>query len=89
MTFFPGQRVVHAQFGEGVIVALFPDGRAQVFFPSGECRVLVDSLRLAQSREEAIIGNVVGSPECLRDAWLHVEAHALPLLDNAAALSLA
>jgi hypothetical protein len=31
MTFFPGQRVNYAQFGEGVIVAVFRDGRAQVY----------------------------------------------------------
>jgi len=87
MTFSPGQRVTHADFGEGVVVGLFPDGRAQVFFPSGERRVFVDSLRPAQSREEAILGNVAGTLERLRDAWLHVEAHALPLMDNAAALT--
>ncbi len=85
--FNSGQRVIHAQFGEGVVVAVFPDDRAQVFFPSGERRVFLDSLRPAQSREEAIIGNVSGSQERLRDAWLHVEAHALPLMDNAAALT--
>ena len=70
-----------------MIVAVFSDGRAQVFFPSGERRVFVDSLRPTQSREEAILGNVAGTPERLRDAWLHVEAHALPLMDNAAALT--
>lgn len=86
-TFMSGQRVVHAQFGEGVVVTLFPDGRAQVFFASGERRVLVDSLRPTQSREEAIISNVTGSPERLRDAWLYVEAHSLPLMENAAALT--
>lgn len=87
MSFSPGQRVTHADFGEGVVVAVFPDGRAQVFFPLGERRVFVDSLRPAQSREEAILGNVVGTPERLRAAWLHIEAHALPLMDNAAALT--
>ena len=85
--FSSGQRVAHAQFGEGVVVAVFPDRRAQVFFPSGERRVFLNSLCPAQSREEAIIGNVSGSPERLRDAWLHVEAHALPLMGNAAALT--
>lgn len=86
-TILPGQRVVHAQFGEGVVVAVTPDGHAQVFFPTGERRVFVDSLRPALSREESILANVAGSPERLRDAWLHVEAHALPLMENAAALT--
>jgi superfamily II DNA or RNA helicase len=82
-----GQRVSHDQFGEGVLVAIFPDGRAQVFFPSGDRRVFVDSLRPTQSREEAILANVSGAAERLRDAWLHIEAHALPLMNNAAALT--
>ena len=85
----PGQRVVHAQFGEGVVVAPGSDGSAQVFFPSGERRVFADSLRPARSREEAIIANVEGSPERLRNAWLYYEAHALPLMENAAALTAA
>jgi superfamily II DNA or RNA helicase len=87
--FQSGQRVVHDQFGEGVLVALLPDGHAQVFFPSGERRVLLDSLRPTLSREETILGSVAGTPDRLRDAWLHVEAHALPLIDNAAALTAA
>lgn len=82
-----GQRVIHAQFGEGVVVALLPDGNARVFFSSGERSVFIESLHPAKSREELIIGNVEGSPERLRDAWLYVEAHALPLMDNAAALT--
>ena len=88
-SFQSGQRVVHAQFGEGVVVALLPDAHAQVFFPSGERRVFVDSLSPTLSREAAILGSVAGTAERLRDAWLHVEAHALPLMDNAAALTAA
>ncbi len=85
--FHSGQRVAHSQFGEGVVVSTFPDGRVKAFFPSGERQVFVDSLRLAERREDAIIGNVEGTAERVRDAWLHVEAHALPLMDNTAALT--
>lgn len=87
MTFSAGQRVTHREFGEGVVVAVTLDGHAQVFFPTGERRVFVDSLRPAFSREESILANVAGSQERLRDAWMHVEAHALPLMENAAALT--
>ena len=86
-SFTTGQRVIHSQFGEGVVVALFPDDRAQVFFPTGERRVFTESLRPSQSREEAILSNVTGTPERLRNAWLHLEAHSLPLMENAAALT--
>jgi hypothetical protein len=83
----PGQRVEHPQLGEGVVVRLLADGHVQAFFPSGERQVTAASLRAATSRTEQIIANVAGGTERLRNAWLHLEAHALPLMENAAALT--
>jgi superfamily II DNA or RNA helicase len=83
----PGQRVEHPQLGEGVVVRVLADGHVQAFFPSGERQVSAASLRPAASRTERIIANVAGGAERLRNAWLHLEAHALPLMENAAALT--
>ena len=89
ITFQPGQRVLHHDFGEGAILSVTPDGMVRVFFPDGERQVFADSLRSAQSQAEQIISNIEGSEERLRNAWLYLEAHALPLMDNAAALTAA
>lgn len=86
-SFNPGVRVVHPQFGEGVVVAALSDGYCQVFFSTGERRVLASSLRIAYSPEQIALRNVEGTQERLRKLWLHVEAHALPLMENAAALT--
>lgn len=85
----PGQRVIHADFGEGVIVSTSPDGYVRAFFSSGERQIHRDSVRIAQSRAEQILAGVVGGTDRLRDAWLRVEAHTLPLMENAAALTAA
>ena len=86
-SFNPGVRVVHPQFGEGVVVAALSDGYCQVFFSTGERLVLASSLRIAYSPEQIALRNVEGTQERLRKLWLHVEAHALPLMENAAALT--
>ncbi|MCW8905968.1 MAG: SNF2-related protein [Sedimenticola sp.] len=85
--FQPGQRVLHPEFGEGVVVRLAANGYVHAFFPTGERQVFGESLRPASSRAEQIISNVQGGADRLRTAWLHVEAHALPLMENAAALT--
>jgi superfamily II DNA or RNA helicase len=85
----PGQRVQHPEFGEGVVVSISPDGYIHAFFPSGERQVHQDALREALSKADRILAHVEGSPERIRNAWLHVEAHALPLMENAAALTAA
>ncbi|NEX15485.1 MAG: helicase [Halochromatium sp.] len=84
-----GQRVQHPEFGEGVVVRLAADGAVRVFFASGERQVFAAALRPAISRIEQMLSQVQASAEQLRTAWLHVEAHALPLMDNAAALTAA
>ncbi len=85
----PGQRVVHATFGEGVVVGTSGDGYVRAFFSTGERQVAVDSLTAALSRSDRILANVAGGKDRLQKAWLHVEAHALPLMNNAAALTAA
>lgn len=85
----PGQRVIHPDFGEGVVVTTSPDGYVRAFFPSGERQIHVDSVRAALSRTEQILAGVSEGADRLRAAWLQVESHALPLMDNAAALTAA
>ena len=87
--FQPGQRVVHATFGEGVVVSTSDDGYVRAFFPSGERQVHPEALSLALSRTDRMLANVAGGEDRLLKAWLHVEAHALPLMNNAAALTAA
>src|SRR4051794_16749290 len=85
-----GQRVAHPEFGEGILVESPRDGYARVFFPSGERQVTAESLRPAFSRVEKILANVSpGTAERMRKLWLAWEAHALPLLESAAALTAA
>lgn len=85
--FTPGQRVIHRDFGEGVVTSIPPDGDVRVFFPTGERQVHPDALQLAQSRADLILAAVAGGADRLRNSWLHIEAHALPLMGNAAALT--
>jgi superfamily II DNA or RNA helicase len=88
-TFKPGDRVAHADFGEGVVASVGSDGYLAVFFASGERRVNAAAIAPARSRADRILEGVEGGEERLRRAWLHLEAHALPLMDNAAALTAA
>jgi len=87
LSYQPGQRVLHSEFGEGVVIRITANGYVQVFFPSGEKQVFREALRPASSRAEQIIASVQGGADQLRNTWLHVEAHALPLMENAAALT--
>ncbi|MCM8857683.1 MAG: DEAD/DEAH box helicase family protein [Candidatus Thiodiazotropha sp.] len=87
VSYQPGQRVLHPEFGEGVVVRIAANGYVHAFFPSGERQVFAEALRPAASRAEQIIASVQGGADRLRNAWLHVEAHALPLMENAAALT--
>jgi len=86
-TLQPGQRVRHAEYGEGVIVAASTDGFIRAFFGSGERQVPVASLSPTLGRSEQIILNVGQSERRNRRAWLTYQAHALPLIESAAALT--
>ena len=85
--FAPGHKVFHKDFGEGIVVTVTSDGYLKVFFACGEKQVRPGALRLALSRNEQILDGVSGEPTQLRNAWLHLEAYALPLIGNAAALT--
>jgi SNF2 family DNA or RNA helicase len=83
----PGQRISHAQFGAGVVIEHPSDGYVRAFFATGERRVSLSSIRAGISKTEAIISGMSADPGRLRQAWLHYEAHALPIVENAAALT--
>ena len=83
----PGQRVQHAEFGEGVVVERPGDGFARIFFSAGERQVPVTALTLSVSRSEQIARNAAAGERRAKRAWLSYKAHALPLLDSAAALT--
>jgi superfamily II DNA or RNA helicase len=83
----PGQRISHTELGQGVVVETPRDGYVRAFFPGGERRVPLSALRLQLSRAERILSAVGGSPERLRRSWLAYQAHAIPLMESAAALT--
>jgi superfamily II DNA or RNA helicase len=85
----PGDRVSHPDLGAGVVVSPARDGYIQVFFSTGERQVPVTAVSREVSRAERILASVAGTPERLRRAWLAYEAHALPLMESAAALTAA
>jgi superfamily II DNA or RNA helicase len=87
VSFQPGQRVRHAEFGEGVVVAVPVEELVKVFFPVGERQVPVAGLSPALSRSELIVLNAKGDSKRALRAWLCYQAHALPLMDNVSALT--
>lgn len=72
---------------ENEVEHLATGGYVRVFFPGGERQVFSESLNPATSRAEQIITNVQAGADLLRAAWLCVEAHALPMMENAAVLT--
>lgn len=89
LAYLPGQRVSHAAHGEGVVVAPERNGYVRAFFAGGERLVAVDALQAFQSRTDRVIDGVASGDERRREAWLEYEAHALPLMESAAALTAA
>ena len=63
------------------------NGYVRAFFAVGERLVAVAALRPSLSRAERIISSVAGGVDRRREAWLEYEAHALPLMESAAALT--
>ena len=87
---FPGQRVQHPEFGEGVVVEISHDGYVRAFFGVGEKQIPARTLAPLVGRAEKILGHVAaGTRERLRRAWLVYESYALPLMESAAALTAA
>ena len=83
----PGQRVGHAEHGNGVVVAAAATGFVRVFFPSGERQVPISSLSVTLGRTEQTIQNTAGGDHRNRRAWLAYQSYALPLLESASALT--
>jgi len=82
-----GQRIKHVDFGDGVVIESPRDGFVRAFFAVGERQVPLESLRSSLSRNDLILQNVTGSAERLRKLSLVYESYALPLLEDAAAMT--
>ena len=87
VSFAPGERITHHEFGQGVVVDRSHDGYLRAFFSIGERRVPLASVRRQRSRTERVLCNVEGTAERARKAWLAFEAHALPVMESASALT--
>jgi superfamily II DNA or RNA helicase len=87
LIFKPGERVRHADLGEGVVIGAPVDGFIKVFFPSGERQLPVAGLTSALSRSEIVVSNAKGDSKRALRAWLCYQAHALPLMDNVSSLT--
>ena len=86
-TFKPGERVRHADLGEGVVIAAPLDGFIQVFFPTGERQIPVERLSAALSRAESIVRNTESGGQRALRAWLCYQAYALPLMEHVSTLT--
>ena len=87
--FEPGQRIQHAEFGEGVVVSLVQEGYLRAFFADGERQVPENSIQFLAPWNERVLEHVEGNNARLKRAWLACEAHSLPLIESAAALTAA
>lgn len=85
--FAPGDRIHHFELGPGVVIDSPRDGYLRAFFSLGERRVPLSSIRRELSRTEQILHVVDGGADRIRHAWLSYEAHALPLMESATALT--
>jgi superfamily II DNA or RNA helicase len=85
--FQPGERITHREFGQGVVLDPARDGYLRAFFSIGERRVPVSSIQRELARTERILRAVAGGNERARKAWLSYEAHTLPLMESASALT--
>jgi superfamily II DNA or RNA helicase len=86
MSYNPGERVSHADFGHGVVISLAGD-YAQVFFPSGERQVPLATLSSALSHNETVVTNIGTGQDRATKAWLCWKAHELPMAAAAAQLT--
>lgn len=85
--FAPGERIHHVEFGQGVVLEPPLDGYLRAFFSVGERRVPLASLKRQLSRTERILRAVQSGSDRARKAWLAYEAHALPIMESASALT--
>ncbi|MEI7466081.1 MAG: helicase, partial [Burkholderiales bacterium] len=85
--FSPGERITHHDYGQGVVLDAVRDGYLRAFFGVGERRVPLGAIRRELSRTERILRAVDGGTDRARKAWLSYEAHALPVMESASALT--
>jgi len=85
--FQPGERITHTEYGQGVVLDPARDGYLRAFFGVGERRIPVGSIRRQLTRTERILRAVDGGADRVRKAWLCYEAHALPVMESASALT--
>ena len=78
--FEPGQRIQHAEFGEGVFVGPAREGYLRAFFTDGERQVPESSIESLTSWTDRVLAHVEGNKARLQRAWLACEAHSLPLM---------
>jgi hypothetical protein len=86
-TYKPGDRITHSELGAGVVIDAPRGGFLRAFFGVGERQVSVKSVRRELSRTTRVLRGVGGGAERAQRAWLCYEAHALPIMDNATALT--
>ena len=87
VTYSPGERINHSDHGPGVVLEAPRDGYLRAFFSGGERRVPVASIQRELSRTERILGSVEGTADRAKKVWLSYEAHALPAMESASALT--
>lgn len=85
--FKPGERITHQELGRGVVLDAVNDGYLRAFFGVGERRVPIGTVRREITRTERILRSLEGGIERSRKAWLSYEAHALPVMESASALT--
>lgn len=87
VTYSPGERINHSDHGAGVVLEAPRDGYLRAFFSGGERRVPVASIQRELSRTERILRSVEGNADRAKKVWLSYEAHALPAMESASALT--
>jgi superfamily II DNA or RNA helicase len=87
LNFSPGQRINHSEFGQGVVLDIPQEDYVRAFFSIGERRVPIHSIQQELSRTKRILGSVTDDAKRARKAWLCYEAHAIPIMESAAALT--
>jgi SNF2 family DNA or RNA helicase len=87
VTYSPGERIYHSDHGAGVVLEAPRDGYLRAFFSGGERRVPVASIQRELSRTERILRSVEGTADRAKKVWLSYEAHALPAMESASALT--
>jgi len=88
-SFSPGDKVIHAEFGEGIVTGTDSAGYIKVFFRTiGEKQVGSDTIQTAIDRYDEIIDTMQSvTPDNLQRLLLKIEAHELPLMESAVALT--